>query len=53
VLITKDEKGVYAVSFEARAMDDLLKLDDGREEEVEFAAVAGWLEWSIKTYNLS
>jgi hypothetical protein len=53
MLIAKDEKGVYTVSFEARTIDDLLKLDDGREEEVEFAAVAGWSEWAIKTYELT
>ncbi len=52
MLITKDEKGVTTVSFEARTIDDLLKLDDDREEEVEFAAVAGWSEWATKSYEL-
>jgi len=52
MLITKDE-GVYTVSFEARTIDDILKLDDGREEEVEFAAVAGFSEWATKTYELT
>ena len=52
MLITKNEKGVYTVSFEARTINDLLKLDDNREEEVEFAAVAGWSEWATKTYEL-
>lgn len=52
MMISKDEKGVTTVSFETRCIDDLLKLDDGREEEVEFAAVAGWSEWATKTYEL-
>jgi len=52
MLIIKDEKGVTTVSFEARSIDDLLKLDDDREEEVEFAAVAGWSEWATKSYEL-
>ena len=52
MLITSDENGVYTVLFEARSIDDLLKLDDDREEEVEFAAVAGWSEWATKTYEL-
>ena len=51
MLISKEE-GVYTVSFEARTVDDILKLDDGREEEVEFAAVAGFSEWATKTYEL-
>jgi len=51
MLITKDAKG-YTVAFEARSIDDILKLDDGREEEVEFAAVAGLSEWATKTYEL-
>jgi len=41
------------VSFEARTIEDILKLDDGREEEVEFAAVAGVSEWMTKTYELT
>jgi pimeloyl-ACP methyl ester carboxylesterase len=41
------------VSFEARTMDDILKLDDGREEEADFAAVAGLSEWASKTYELT
>jgi pimeloyl-ACP methyl ester carboxylesterase len=52
MLIVSNPDG-YAVSFEARTMDDILKLDDGREEEVEFAAVAGLSEWSTKTYELT
>ena len=44
---------VTTVSFEARGIDDILKLDDGREEEVEFAAVSGWSEWATKTYELT
>ena len=52
MLITKDAD-VTTVSFEARQIEDILKLDDGREEEVEFAAVAGWSEWATKTYELT
>jgi pimeloyl-ACP methyl ester carboxylesterase len=41
------------VSFEARTIEDILKLDDGREEETEFAAVAKVSEWSTRTYELT
>jgi pimeloyl-ACP methyl ester carboxylesterase len=44
---------LYEVSFEARTIDDILKLDDDREDEVEFAAVAGLSEWATKTYELT
>ncbi len=44
---------VYEVSFEARTIDDILKLDDDREDEVEFAAVSGLSEWATKTYELT
>jgi pimeloyl-ACP methyl ester carboxylesterase len=52
MLIDKND-GVYTVSFEARTIDDILKLSGGREEEVEFAAVAGLSEWAAKTYELT
>ena len=52
MLISKDQAG-YTVSFEARTIEDLLKLDDGREDEQEFAAVAGFSEWATKTYELT
>ncbi len=52
MLISKDE-GVYTVAFEARTIDDILKLSDDREEETEFAAVAGLSEWLTKTYELT
>lgn len=52
MLIVKT-KDVTSVSFEARSIDDVLALDDGREEEVEFAAVSGWSEWATKTYELT
>jgi pimeloyl-ACP methyl ester carboxylesterase len=52
MLILEDHDGT-TVSFEARTIEDILKLDDGREEEVEFAAVAGWSEWATKTYELT
>jgi len=52
MLITK-EQGVYTVSFEARTIEDILKLDDDRTEEIEFAAVAGFSEWMTKTYELT
>jgi pimeloyl-ACP methyl ester carboxylesterase len=43
---------LFEVSFEARTMDDILALDDGRDDE-EFAAVAGLSEWATKTYELT
>jgi len=52
MLITKNQDG-YEVSFEARTIEDILKLDEGRAEEVEFAAVAGLSEWATKTYELT
>ncbi len=52
MLISKDQ-GSYTVSFEARTIEDILKLDDGREEELEFATVAGFSEWATKTYELT
>lgn len=52
MLIARDHD-TTTVSFEARKIEDILKLDDGRGEEVEFAAVAGWSEWATKTYELT
>jgi pimeloyl-ACP methyl ester carboxylesterase len=52
MLIDKHEGG-YTVAFEARTIDDILKLDDGRHEELEFAAVAGFSEWAAKLYELT
>jgi len=52
MLISKNED-VYTVTFEARTIGDILALDDDREEEVEFAAVAGLSEWLSKTYELT
>jgi pimeloyl-ACP methyl ester carboxylesterase len=52
MLISK-EHDVYMAAFEERTVDDILKLDDGREEEVEFAAVADLSEWATKTYELT
>lgn len=52
MLITKDHE-ITTVSFEARKIEDILKLGDGCKEEVEFAAVAGWSEWAAKTYELT
>ncbi len=51
MLITK-AADLYEVSFEARTIDDIRKLDDG-DEEAEFAAVAGLSEWATKTYELT
>jgi pimeloyl-ACP methyl ester carboxylesterase len=51
-LLIKGQDGSYEVSFEARSIDDILKLDDGRGEEIEFAAVARLSEWATKTYEL-
>lgn len=45
--------GAPEVSFEARTIEDILKFDDGREEEAEFAAVAKVSEWSTRTYELT
>lgn len=45
--------GAPEVSFEGRTIDDILELDDGREEEAEFAAVAKVSEWSTRTYELT
>lgn len=52
MLISK-ASGTYTVDFQARTIDDILKLDDGREEEIEFAAVAGLSEWATKSYELT
>ena len=52
MLISKDQ-GVYSVAFDARTIDDILKLGGEREEEIEFAAVAGISEWATKTYELT
>ncbi|MGP0058879.1 MAG: DUF3141 domain-containing protein [Beijerinckiaceae bacterium] len=52
MLIEKDQ-GVFKVSFQGRTIDDILALDDGRTEEVEFAAVAKYSEWATKTYELT
>jgi pimeloyl-ACP methyl ester carboxylesterase len=52
MLISK-EHDVYMVAFEERTIDDILELDDDREEEVEFAAVADLSEWATKTYELT
>ena len=52
MLIEKHE-GAYTVAFEARTIDDILKLGGDRHEEVEFAAVAGFSEWAAKYYELT
>jgi pimeloyl-ACP methyl ester carboxylesterase len=52
MLIGEDADG-YTVTFETRSIDDLLGLDDGRTEELEFAAVAELSEWATKTYELT
>jgi pimeloyl-ACP methyl ester carboxylesterase len=52
MLIGENADG-YTVTFEARSIDDILALDDGRDEELEFAAVAGLSEWAVKTYELT
>jgi Protein of unknown function (DUF3141) len=52
LLIGEDENG-YTVAFEERTIDDILAVDDGRDEELEFAAVAGLSEWATKTYELT
>jgi pimeloyl-ACP methyl ester carboxylesterase len=52
-LLIKGQDGSYEVSFEARSIEDILKLDDGRDEEIEFAAVARFSEWATTTYELT
>ncbi|MFZ4808527.1 MAG: DUF3141 domain-containing protein [Hyphomicrobiaceae bacterium] len=52
-LLIEERDGVYHVSFEARTIDDILALGDGREAEREFAAVAKMSEWATKTYELT
>ena len=52
MLIERDGEA-YQVSFEDRSIDDVLALDDGREEEAEFAAVAQLSEWATRTYELT
>ena len=52
MLISK-EHDVYTVAFDARTIDDILKLGGERKEEIEFAAVAGISEWATKTYELT
>ena len=48
MLIGEDENG-YTVAFEERSIADVLALDDGRDEELEFAAVAGIVgSWATK-----
>jgi hypothetical protein len=53
MIIGKDEHGIDTVFFDARSIDDILKLDDGRDEEVDFSAVAKYSEWATKTYELT
>jgi pimeloyl-ACP methyl ester carboxylesterase len=45
--------GQRQVSFEGRTMADMLKLDDGRDDEEEFAAVAALSEWLTRTYEIT
>jgi pimeloyl-ACP methyl ester carboxylesterase len=52
MLIEKTE-ATYMVSFEARTVEDIAKLNDGHAEEPEFAAVAGLSDWAVKTYELT
>jgi pimeloyl-ACP methyl ester carboxylesterase len=52
MLIEKHDGG-YTVSFEARTIDDVRKLGGDRQEEIEFAAVAGLSEWVAKSYELT
>ena len=49
-----DESGPEpTVSFQARDIDDILALGDGREEEREFEAVALISDWLVTTYELT
>lgn len=52
-MLIDESKGQYEVWFEGRTIEDILLHDDGREEELEFIAVAKLSEWSTKTYELT
>ena len=52
-MMIAERDGTQEVSFEGRTIDDILAFDDGREEEVEFAAVAKVSEWTTNTYELA
>jgi len=52
-MLISDNDGVTTVAFEGRTIEDILKLGDDREQEVEFAAVAHLSEWATKTYELT
>jgi hypothetical protein len=52
-MLISQEDGAYSVAFDARTIDDILKLGGERKEEIEFAAVAGISEWATKTYELT
>jgi len=41
----------FTVSFHERSLDDILALDDGREDEVPFGAVARWSELQAELYD--
>lgn len=52
-LIIAGEPGNYEVAFEARSIENILALDDGRDDEAEFAAVSRLSDWASKTYELT
>jgi pimeloyl-ACP methyl ester carboxylesterase/tellurite resistance protein len=41
----------FTVSFHERTLDDILALDDGRDDETPFAAVARWSEQQAEVYD--
>jgi len=51
VIATRD--GEYQVSFEQRAIEDIARLGDDRDDEKDFAAVARLSEWATETYELT
>lgn len=52
-MLIDEQDGSFEVSFQSRTIDDILALDDGREEEQEFAAVSKLSEWATQTYELT
>ncbi|MCB2076951.1 MAG: DUF3141 domain-containing protein, partial [Novosphingobium sp.] len=52
-MIIEENDGAFTVDFQARTIDDILALDDGREEEEEFAAVSQVSEWATRTYEMT
>lgn len=57
-MVLEDKQGegmdaVYTVSFQAREIDDILAIDDGREDEEMFAAVSKFSRIAGETYDIA